>query len=78
MMKGVRDKNLYYLKSSTVTCALTTSVDSDNDATKLWHMSFGHTGEKSMQALAKQIFLKVLRSASWNSVSTVYWASKSR
>jgi len=35
-MKGVRDRNLYYLKGSTVTRALAASVDSDDDdATKL-------------------------------------------
>jgi len=35
MMKGVMDRNLYYLKDSTVISALTASVDSDDDATKL-------------------------------------------
>jgi len=35
LMEGVRDMNLYYLKGSTVTCALKASVDSDDDTTKL-------------------------------------------
>jgi len=37
---------------------MTASIDSDDDATKLWHMRFGHAGEKSMQTLAKQNLLK--------------------
>ena len=52
VMKNVRDRNLYYLKSSTVAGALTATVDSNNDATKLWHVRLGHVSEKSMQALA--------------------------
>ena len=48
VMKGARDRNLYYLKGSTVTSALTASVDSDDDTTKLWHMRLGHAGEKFM------------------------------
>ena len=38
-----------------------TSTDSDNDPTRLWHMRFGHTGEKSLQALAKKGLLKGVR-----------------
>jgi len=41
-MKGVRDRNLYYLKGSTVTGALTASVDSDDDNTKLCHIRLDH------------------------------------
>ena len=37
VMKGIRNRNLYYLKSSTVTGILTIVVNSDEDATKLWH-----------------------------------------
>jgi len=48
VMKGARDRNLYYLKGSTVTSALAASVDSDDDTTKLWHMRLGHAGEKFM------------------------------
>jgi len=47
-----RDKNLYYLKDSTTTGALVAVDDSDEDATRLWHM-IGHAGEKSMQLLAR-------------------------
>ena len=32
-------------------------MDLNDDATKLWHMRFGHACEKSMQALAKQCLL---------------------
>ena len=58
MMKCVRDRNLYYLKGSTVTGALKASVYSDDDATKLWNMRLGHAGKVSMQALTKQGLLK--------------------
>ena len=34
VMKGVRDRNLYYLKSSTITGDLKALVDSDDDTTK--------------------------------------------
>jgi len=30
-----------------------TSTNSDNYCNQLWHMRLGHTGEKSLQALAK-------------------------
>ena len=53
VMKGLRDRNLYYLKDSTVIGALAAVVDSDEDTTRLWHMRLDHAGEKSMQALAK-------------------------
>jgi len=58
VMKDVRNKMFYYLKGSTVTCVLAATVDSDDDAIKLWHIRLGHAGEKSMQALAKQGLLK--------------------
>ena len=48
-----RDRNLYYLKGSTVTCSLTASAVPGENATQLCHMRFGHAGEKFMQALAK-------------------------
>ena len=41
VMKGVRDKNLYYLKGSTITCVMAASIDSDDNATKLWHITLG-------------------------------------
>jgi len=53
VMKGTRDRNLYYFKGSTVTSVMTTSVDSDDGGTKLWHIRLGHAGENSMQTLAK-------------------------
>jgi len=49
------------LKGSTVTGQVATSIDSDDDSIKLWHMRLGHTGEKSLQALAKQGLLKGAR-----------------
>ena len=58
VMKEIRDRNLYYLKESTVTVSLTASVVSDVDATQLWYIKLGHTGEKFIQALAKQGLLK--------------------
>ena len=35
VIKGVRDRNLYYLKGSTVTGALAAAIDSHEDATQL-------------------------------------------
>ena len=35
VMKGLNARNLYYLNGSTVTGALATAVDSDEDATRL-------------------------------------------
>jgi len=58
VMKGIRDRNLYYLKGSTFTGSLTASVVSDVDATQLWHMRLSHAGEEPMQALVKQGLLK--------------------
>ena len=57
VMNGARDRNLYYLKGTIVTSVMTASVDSDDDATKLWHMRLGHAREKFMQTLAKQDLL---------------------
>jgi len=53
VLKGVRRNNLYYLKGSMVTGQVATSTNSDDDCTRLWHMRLGHTGEKSLQDLAK-------------------------
>ena len=58
VLKDVCWNNLYYLKGSTVTGQVTTSTDTDDDSIRLWHMRLGHTGEKSLQALAKQGLLK--------------------
>jgi len=51
VMKETRDRNLYYLKGSTVTNSLIASVVSDENATQLWHIRLGYAGEKSMQPL---------------------------
>ena len=48
VLKAVRQNNLYYLKGSTVTGQVATFTDSDDDSTRLWHMRFEHTGEKSL------------------------------
>jgi len=61
VLKGVRRNNLYYLKGSTVTDQVATSTDSDDDSTRLWYMRLGYTGEKFLQALAKQDLLKSTR-----------------
>jgi len=53
VMKGARDRNLYYLKGNTVTGVMAASLDLDEDTTKMWHMKLGHASEKSMQALTK-------------------------
>ena len=55
-MRGIKDRNLYYLKGSVVTGSLTASVFSDVNATQLWHMRLGYAGEKSMLALAKKSY----------------------
>ena len=54
VMKGVRRNNLYYLMGSTITGRMATSISSDGDCTKVWHMRLGQTGEKSLQAQAKK------------------------
>ena len=54
VMKGVRRNNLYYLKGSTVTGQVMTSISSDDVYMHVWHMRPGHTGEKSLQAPAKK------------------------
>jgi len=53
ILKGVWQNNLYYLKGNKVIGQVATSTDSDDDSTRLWHMLLRHTGEKSLQALAK-------------------------
>jgi len=58
VLKGVRRNNLYYLMANTVTGQLTTSIGSDEDSIRLWHMRLRHTGEKNLQALAKKGLLK--------------------
>ena len=53
VLKGVRCNNLYYLKGNTVIRQLATSVGTNEESSKLWHMMLEHTGEKSLQDLAK-------------------------
>lgn len=48
VMIGDKERNLYYLKGSTVTGGLTASID--GDSTRLWHMRLGHTGKRALQA----------------------------
>jgi len=54
VMKGVRQNNLYYLKGTTVTGQVKTSISSDDDCTQVWQKKVGHGGEKSLQAPAKK------------------------
>ena len=42
VMKGVCWNNLYYLKGSTITGHVKTSVSSDNVCTQVWHEKVGH------------------------------------
>jgi len=58
VMKSVRRNNLYYLKDSTVTGQMKTSISSDNVFTQVWQMRFRHRGEKSLQAPAKKGLLE--------------------
>ena len=58
VLKGIRRNDIYYLKSSTVTGKVVTSINSNDDCIRLWHVKLGHTGEKSLQALAKYDLLK--------------------
>ena len=57
VLKDVRQNNMYYLKGSTVTGQVAASGAYD-DSIRLWHMRPGHTGEKSLQALARKGLLK--------------------
>ena len=41
-----------------VTGQVVTSISSDNDCTRLWHMRLKYIGEKSLHALSKQDLLK--------------------
>ena len=55
VMKGTRRNNLYYFQGNIVIGSASTvsGKDADSEATKLWHMCLGHTGEKALQTLAK-------------------------
>ena len=60
MMKGIRRNNLYLYQGSTSvgTIATVSEVDKVAEMSRLWHMRFGHAGEKSLQTLAMQGLLK--------------------
>ena len=64
MLKGVRKNNLYHYQGSIVVravAAATSTNKKDVETTRLWHMRLGHAGEKTLQILAKQGFLKGTR-----------------
>jgi len=48
VIKGVRWNNLYYLKGSTVTSQVETSISSDDVFTQIGQIRLGHGGEKSL------------------------------
>ena len=50
----------YFLDSTIVGTALVTAStdDKESEATRLWHMHLGHTGEKSLKLLMDQGLLK--------------------
>ena len=54
VMKGICRNNLCYLKGGTIIGQVETSISSDDIFTQVWHMRFGHRGEKSLQALSKK------------------------
>ena len=58
VMKGVRRRNLYYLKGSTVKGQVETPISSNNVCTQVWQMKVRHGGEKSLQAPAKKGLLE--------------------
>ena len=39
-----------------------TSIETDNDATKMWHMHLGHLSERGMMELHKRNLLKDIHS----------------
>jgi len=58
VLKAARRNNLYYLKGNITKRQVTTSIGSDDDCTRLKHIRFKYTGEKSLQYLAKYDLLK--------------------
>ena len=56
ILKGIRCNNPYYLKGSTVTGQVTTSTDSDNNCTRLWHMRLGHAGKILCKLLQSKVY----------------------
>ena len=64
-MKGVRRNNLYYLKGTTVTGQVNTSISSENVYTQVWQMRLRHGGEKPLQVLAKKGSLEGASTYNW-------------
>ena len=60
VMKGIRRNNLYIYQGSTAvrTTAAVSEANKVAEMSRLWHMRFGHAGEKSLQTLAMQGLLK--------------------
>ena len=54
------------MKDNTVTGQLATSISSNDDCTRLWHKRLGHTGENSLQGLAKKDLLKGVKTCKLN------------
>ena len=60
VMKGIRRNNLYLYQGNIAvgTAAEVSEADKVAEMSRLWHMRFGHAGEKSLQTLAMQGLLK--------------------
>ena len=60
VMKGIKRNSMYLYQGSTVVGTTTTVSEADKVAemSRLWHMTLGHAGEKSLQTLAMQGLLK--------------------
>lgn len=56
VMRGQRNGNLYVFQGSTVlgVAAVSSSIDSDSDITRLWHMQLGHMSERGIIELSKK------------------------
>ena len=60
VIKRQKVSTLYKLIGNSVVgrVAVTTSIESSNDDTKLWHMQLGHIGEHGMLELHKRNLMK--------------------
>lgn len=56
VMRGHLDRGLYLLDDSTVLGVVTvsSSVDTDSNTTRVWHMRLGHMSERGLSVLSKQ------------------------
>lgn len=64
-MRGIRERNLYFLEAHTVLgrASISTSIeDNSSDTSRLWHMRLGHVGEKGLQNLVNRGLLKGAKS----------------